>query len=234
MPISPISATRTVSSGRLSLPVERFATTMREMPSMNPVLFFVFSAIIVGTAAIAVIAPRVITAAKAAVAMWIASGLLCAVSGAYAVALVELVAPSVALIVMLWLVKESGERSLLHVPRKAHEWTPIVIAGAVVVSAGIGLVVVFLRNADGWHHGTGVARLITIFHYRLPTVVVAVIVMMAVAIGGSVVIRRISDDELSADAHREAERKRTDRIRQRQDDRLRAKNARRASTERES
>jgi len=196
--------------------------------TVNPAAFYIAAAIVVAAAAAAVLLPRLRHAGAAACAMSLAVAALFALSGAYAMAVADVVitAAMAAVFGAVLLRREPYCRIAPSTPPASRN--RLVAAGAALAFTAL-LVVPFAIAGDRWHAGSGTARLVTLLHYRAPYALVIALILIVAAGTSAALIGRTSADERALDQAAEARRRRDDRVQRRREDREAARRARRGS-----
>ena len=194
--------------------------------SVNALAFYPVAVLIVVAAAAAVGLPSLRLAGFAGVALVGLMAVLDLVSGAYALAIIEIVVPGVAVGIVYLVLRHGQYRGLAVAASAPARWR---IAGPVAVAIGAVLVVSLALVGMGWYPGPGLhaliryfagqAALVTVFHYRAAYALVIGIVLVAVTVGVGLVIGRRSADEQTLDQHLQSKREREERARRRRDDR---------------
>jgi hypothetical protein len=191
---------------------------------MNAVAFYFLAVLIVVTAGSAMALPQVRQSAIAAAAATLMVGLLCLVTGAVALGVIEFLIP-VLTGAGLWLaLRRSGYLAMLG----AEAWPPkAVVAGAGAAGAfAVLTVVVLAASGNAWQSGTSgtqSASLLTVLHYWAPYALVIAAAIAITAAAAALMLGRISDDEREADKAAELRRRREEQAQRRREERLRAR-----------
>jgi hypothetical protein len=194
--------------------------------SVNALTFYPVAVLIVLAAAAAVGLPSLRVAGFGGAAVVVLMAVLDLVSGAYALAFIEIVVPGIAAGVVYMVLRHDQYRRLGVAANAPGRWR---IAAPVAAVSGAVLVVTLSLVAMGWYPGPGLsnlvlysaghAALVTVFHYRAPYALAIGIVLVVVTVGAGLVIGRRSVDEQTLDQHLQARREREERARRRRDDR---------------
>jgi hypothetical protein len=143
--------------------------------------------------------------------------------GAYALAVVQLVVPGVAAVIVAQVLRHEAYRGLLAVPHAPERFW---IAAPIAVGTAALLVITFVANGSAWYpevlgHGAVAtsAALVTVFHYRVPYPLVISVVLVLVSAAAGLVIGRRSADEQTLDEHLKQRRDREALARRRREDR---------------
>jgi hypothetical protein len=191
--------------------------------TVNAPAFFAVAALIVLAAAAAVGLPSLRLAGYAGAAVIVLLAILDIISGAYALAAIQIVVPGLGAGVVFLVLRREQYRGLGAATGDGTRWR---IAGPVAVAVGV-LVVTVALIATGWFPGSlaiahfveNHAALVTVLHYRAPYALVIALVAVIVTVGVGLVIGRRSGDEQTLDQHLAAKRERDERARRRRDDR---------------
>jgi hypothetical protein len=191
--------------------------------TVNAFAFYAIAVLIVLAAAAAVGLPSLRLAGYAGGAVVVLLAVLDVVSGAYALAVVQIVVPGAGAGVVFLVLKHEQYRGLGVASGDGMRWR---IAGLVAVVSGAVLGVT-AAAANGWFPGSVAipelvrnhGALLTVLHYRTPYALVIALVAVIVAVGAGLVIGRRSADEQTLDEYLAAKREREDRARRRRDDR---------------
>jgi lysylphosphatidylglycerol synthetase-like protein (DUF2156 family) len=190
----------------------------------NAVAFYAIAVLIVLAAGAAVGLPSLRLSAYAAAALMVLMAILELISGAYALAVVQLVVPGIAAGVVVLIFRRDVYRGLvtgLILPERFWIAAPIAIGIAAV------LVITLAMVGNSWYPGNlpidlpeyvG-AALVTVLHYRAPYALAIAVVVVAVTIGAALVIGRRSADEQTYDQMLEQRRQREELSRRRRLDR---------------
>src|SRR4029077_7794548 len=170
----------------------------------NAVAFYAVAVLIVLAAGAAVGLPSLRRAGYAGGALVALLAVLELISGAYALAVVQLVVPGVAAGVVILVLRRDAYRGLISgaiLPERFWIAVPIAIGTGAVAVVTLALV------DTGWDpgdlpvllfHPAG-AALITVLHYRAPYALAIAVVVVAVTLGAGLVVGRRSGDEQSLD-----------------------------------
>ena len=190
----------------------------------NAIAFYAVAVLIVLAAGAAVGLPSLRHAGFAGGAVIVLMGILELISGAYALAVVQLVVPAVAAVIATLVLRRDAYRGLLALPARPERFW---IAAPIAVGIAAVLVVTLAAVGSGWYPGftgyapllTQSAALITVFHYRAPyaLAISAVVVIITAAMG--LVIGRRSTDEQTLDQYLQLRRQREELARRRREDR---------------
>jgi hypothetical protein len=191
----------------------------------NAVAFYAIAVLIVLAAGAAVGLPSLRRAAYAGAAVVVLMALLELFSGAYALAVVQLVVPAVGAGVVVLVLRRDKYSGLVRGPvLRERFW----IAAPIAIGTAAVLVITLAVVGNGWYPGNlGVllpafhngAALATVLHYRAPYALVIAVVVVVVTIGAALVIGRPSADEQTLDQMLEQRRQREDLARRRRVDR---------------
>ena len=177
----------------------------------NAVAFYAVAVLIVLAAGAAVGLPSLRHAAFGGAAVIVLMAVLEVISGAYALAVVQLVVPGVAAGVITLVLRRDAYRGLTsasNLPERFWIAAPIAVGTAAV------LVVTLAAAGSGWYPGTLIVTapafhidtaLVTVLHYRTPYALAIAVVVVVLTIGAVLVIGRRSADEQTLDqllAHR--------------------------------
>ncbi|MGA7988863.1 MAG: hypothetical protein WCB51_10745 [Candidatus Dormiibacterota bacterium] len=191
--------------------------------TVNAVAFYAIAVLIVLAAAAAVGLPSLRLAGYAGGAVVVLLAVLDIVSGAYALAAVQLVVPGIGAGAVFLVLQREQYRELGVASGDGTRWR---IAGPVAAVSGLVLVVT-AAVANGWYPGSlkiadfvhTHGALVTVLHYRAPYALVIAVVAVIVTVGAGLVIGRRSADEQTLDQYLAAKREREERARRRRDDR---------------
>lgn len=195
--------------------------------TVNAIAFYAVAALIVLAAAAAVGLTSLRLAAYAGGAVVVFMAVLELISGAYGLAVVQVVVPGIAAAVVMLVLRHDDYRGLGAAPEERGRWW---FAGPVALGIGALFVVTLAIVGDtGWDRipvGAGQvlpayrgAAVVTVLHYRAPYALVIVAVMIVVTVAAGLVIGRRSADEHALDRHIETQREREERARKRREDR---------------
>jgi NADH:ubiquinone oxidoreductase subunit 6 (subunit J) len=191
----------------------------------NAVAFYAIAVLIVLAAGAAVGLPSLRRAAYAGAAVVVLMALLELFSGAYALAVVQLVVPAVGAGVVVLVLRRDKYSGLVSGPVLPERFW---IAAPIAVGTAAVLVITLAVVGNGWYPGNPVvllpafhngAALATVLHYRAPYALVIAVVVVVVTIGAALVIGRPSADEQTLDQMLEQRRQREDLARRRRVDR---------------
>ncbi len=201
--------------------------------TVNAVAFYAVAALIVLAAAAAVGLTSLRLAGYTGGATVVLMAVLELVSGAYALAAVQVVVPGIAVAVLFLVLRRDEYRALgASSVARARWW----LGGPVAVGIGAVLLVTLVVVSDqGWDrftpqqaallltvHQPG-AALITVLHYRAPYALAIAAVMVAITVATGLVIGRRSGDEHALDQHTRLRREREARALRRREDREQAR-----------
>jgi hypothetical protein len=194
--------------------------------TVNAIAFYIVAVLIVLAAAAAVGLPSLRLAAFGGGAVVVLMAVLDLVSTAYALAVIEIVVPAIAVGIVVLVLRHQQYRGLSAWSSAFGRWR---IAGPVALVSGAVLVVTLSLVGMGWFPGPGPqldiqyaagrAALVTVFHYRAPYALAIAVVLVAITIGAGLVIGRRSADEQTLDQYLQSKREREERARRRRDDR---------------
>jgi NADH:ubiquinone oxidoreductase subunit 6 (subunit J) len=177
----------------------------------NAVAFYAVAVLIVLAAGAAVGLPSLRHAAFGGAAVIVLMAVLEVISGAYALAVVQLVVPGVAAGVITLVLRRDAYRGLNSAPNLPERFW---IAAPIAVGTAAVLVVTLAAAGSGWYPGTLIVTapafhidtaLVTVLHYRTPYALAIAVAAVVVTIGAALVIGRRSADEQTLDqllAHR--------------------------------
>jgi hypothetical protein len=192
----------------------------------NAVAFYAVAVLIVLAAGAAVGLPSLRHAGYAGAAVIVLLAALELISGAYALAVVQLVVPGIAVAIVVLVIRHDAYRGLITTPTiPARLW----IAAPIAVGIGAVLVATLALVGSGWYPGDlpillinrypTVAALVTVLHYREPYALAIVVLLVVVTVGTSLVIGRRSSDEVTLDQRTQQRREREELARRRREDR---------------
>jgi lysylphosphatidylglycerol synthetase-like protein (DUF2156 family) len=145
------------------------------------------------------------------------------ISGAYALALVQLVVPAVAAAVVVLVLRRDAYRGLLGVPHAPERFW---IAAPIAIGIAAVLVATVAASGAAWYPdaiGHGVVdttpALVTVFHYRVPYALAISVVLVIVSAAVGLVIGQRSTDEQTLDQLLQLRRQREELARRRREDR---------------
>ncbi len=190
----------------------------------NAVAFYAVAVLIVLAAGAAVGLPSLRRAGYAGGAVIVLLAVLELISGADALAVVQLVVPGVAAAVVVLVLRHDEYRGLVEVPRTPDRFW---IAAPIAIGIAGVLVITLSVVGTGWYPGDQIvllpafpsAALITVFHYRAPYALAISVALVIVAAAVGLLIGRRSGDEQTLDQLREQRRQREELARRRREDR---------------
>ncbi|MFZ2034969.1 MAG: hypothetical protein WAW53_14550 [Candidatus Dormiibacterota bacterium] len=190
----------------------------------NAVAFYAIAVLIVLAAGAAVGLPSLRLSAYAGAAVMVLMAILELISGAYALAVVQLVVPGIAAGVVVLVLRRDVYRGLVTGPILPERFW---IAAPIAVGTAAVLVITLAMVGNGWYPGNLLinlpayvgAALVTVLHYRAPYALAIAVVVVAVTIGAALVIGRRSADEQTYDQMLEQRRQREELSRRRRLDR---------------
>jgi hypothetical protein len=190
----------------------------------NAVAFYAVAVLIVLAAGAAVGLPSLRRAGYAGGAVIVLLAVLELISGADALAVVQLVVPGVAAAIVVLVLRHDEYRGLIEVPRAPER---LWIAAPIAVGIAAVLVITLSVVGTGWYPGDQIhllpafppAALITVFHYRAPYSLAISVALVIVAAAVGLLIGRRSGDEQTLDQLREQRRQREELARRRREDR---------------
>ena len=188
----------------------------------NAVAFYAVAVLIVLAAGAAVGLPSLRRAGYAGAAVIVLLALLELISGAYALAIVQLVVPGIAVGVVVLVLRHDAYRELLTAPPMPERFW---IAAPIAIGIAAVLVLTLAVVGNGWAPTGDVVRLlngaqlITVLHYRAPYALAIAVAAVAVTVGASLVIGRRSADEQTLDQMLQQRRQREELARRRREDR---------------
>jgi lysylphosphatidylglycerol synthetase-like protein (DUF2156 family) len=190
----------------------------------NAVAFYAVAVLIVLAAGAAVGLPSLRRAGYAGAALMGLMAVLELISGAYALAVVQLVVPGVAAAVVVLVLRHDAYRGLITVPAVPERFW---VAAPIAIGAAAILIVTLALVGPGWYPGDlptlvqthSGAALITVLHYRAPYALAVGVVMVAATVAAGLVIGRRSADEQTLDQLLEQRRQREELARRRREDR---------------
>jgi hypothetical protein len=190
----------------------------------NAVAFYAVAVLIVLAAGAAVGLPSLRYAGYAGGAVVVLLAVLELISGAYALAVVQVVVPGIAAGGVVLVLRRDAYRGLISGPiLPGRFW----IAAPIAIGAGAVTVVTVALVDAGWYPGNTLVNLpalvqpalITVLHYRAPYALAIAVVVVAVTLGAGLVIGRRSGDEQSLDQLLQQRRQREELARRRREDR---------------
>ncbi len=203
--------------------------------TVNAIAFYAVAALIVLAAAAAVGLTSLRLAGYAGGATVVLMAVLEMISGAYALAVVQLVVPGIAAAVVFLVLRRDEYRGLGATSMARARWW---LGGPVAIGIAAVLVVTLAVVSDqGWARLTMQqasvalaelvtprgAALVTVIHYRAPYALAVSVVLVAITIAAGLVIGRRSADEHALDRHTSLRREREARARRRREDREQAR-----------
>ena len=192
---------------------------------MNAIAFYILALLIVAAAAAVVILPNMRDAAAALLAASLFIAVLCAATGAFIVAVAQLLVPAAGIAAVVLLVRRGAYRGVVGPsPLLPRSWW---IGAAVALGFAALLVTVFAFSSDGWFRGLGDSSLLTVLHYREPYALVVAVILAGAAVAIAFMLGRTGEDERETDAMLAARRHRDERMRLRREARESARRARR-------
>ena len=197
--------------------------------TVNAIAFYAVAALIVLAAAAAVGLTSLRLAGYAGGATLVLMAVLELISGAYALAAVQVIVPGVAAGVVVLVLRRDEYRGFGAIALSRARWW---LGGPVAIGIGAVLVVTLAVVADqGWDRVTVQqaaslvfrlpihAALVTVVHYRAPYAFVIAVALVIVTVGVGFVVGRRSGDEHALDQHTRLRREREERARRRREDR---------------
>jgi len=197
------------------MPADARRQLRRALRNVNAAAFYILAAMIVAGAVATVRLPAVRSAYAALGATLVVTGLLCALTGAIGLGVVEVLLPLVTGAAAWFVLRRVAGGTLLgDEPFPPAAWWT---AGAVAAGFALLSIVVVAASGSAWHSGTGGAGLAAVIHYWAPYVlgVAAAVLVTGVAVG--VVIGRTSQDEHHVDRAAEERRRREELARRRRE-----------------
>jgi hypothetical protein len=190
----------------------------------NAVAFYAVALLIVLAAGAAVGLPSLRHAGYAGAAVIVLMALLEVISGAYALAAVQLVVPGVTAAAIVLVVRRDAYRELISAPPLPERFW---IAAPIAVGIAAVLIVTVALVGSGWYPGSlttlgrvqSGAALITVLHYRAPYALAIAVVVVVVTVAATLVIGRRSADEQTLDQLLQLRRQREELARRRREDR---------------
>jgi hypothetical protein len=190
----------------------------------NAVAFYAIAVLIVLAAGAAVGLPSLRRAAYGGAAVIVLMAVLELISGAYALAVIQLVVPGIAAGLVALVLRRDEYRGLVTRPGLPERFwiaAPIAIGTAAVLAITLAVV------GNGWYPGNLPvnslayvrAALVTVLHYRAPYALAIAVVVVAVTVRAALVIGRRSADEQTFDQMLEQRRQREELSRRRRLDR---------------
>jgi hypothetical protein len=171
----------------------------------NAVAFYAVAVLIVLAAGAAVGLPSLRHAAFGGAAVIVLMAVLELISGAYALAVVQLVVPGVAAGIVALVLRRDAYRGLSSAPILPERFW---IAAPIAVGTAAVLVVTLAAAGSGWYPGYLIVTapafhtdtaLVTVLHYRTPYALAIAVVAVVVTIGAALTIGRRSADEQTLD-----------------------------------
>ena len=191
----------------------------------NAVAFYAVAALIVLAAGAAVGLPSLRRAGYAGGAVIVLMAVLELISGAYALAVVQLVVPGGAVAIVALVLRHEAYRGLAAVPKVPERFW---VAAPIAIGLAAVLVVTTALTGSGWYPGNMAvllesdhpgAALITVLHYRAPYALAIIVVVVIVTAATGMVIGRRSADEQTLDQRIQQRREREELARRRRSDR---------------
>jgi hypothetical protein len=191
----------------------------------NAIAFYAIAVLIVLAAGAAVGLPSLRRAAYAGAAVIVLMAVLELISGAYALALVQLVVPGIAAGVVVLVLRRDEYRGLVTGPVLPERFW---IAALIAIGTAAVLVITLAVVGHGWYPGNVLvgspayangAALVTVLHYRAPYALAIAVVVTVVTVGAALVIGQRSADEQTLDQMLEQRRQREELARRRRVDR---------------
>jgi len=191
----------------------------------NAVAFYAIAVLIVLAAGAAVGLSSLRRAAYAGAAVIVLIAVLELISGAYALAVVQLVVPGIAAGVVVLVLRRDEYRGLVTGPVLPERFW---IAAPIAIGTAAVLVITLAVVGNGWYPGdlpvnspayANGAALVTVLHYRAPYALAIAVVVVIVTIGAALIIGRRSADEHTLDQMLEQRRQRDELSRRRRLDR---------------
>jgi hypothetical protein len=191
--------------------------------TVNALAFYPVAILIVLAAAATVGLPSLRLAGYAGAAVVVLLAVLDIVSGAYALAVIQIVVPGIGAGVVFLVLQREQYRGLGTSLGDGTRWRiagPVAVVTAAVLVVTLALVTGSLPGSLSIAIFVHVrAALVTVLHYRTPYALVIAVVAVVVTVGAGLVIGRRSADEQTLDQHLAAKREREERARRRRDDR---------------
>ncbi len=188
--------------------------------------FYAVAVLIVLAAGAAVGLPSLRRAGYAGGAVIVLMTVLELISGAYALAAVQLVVPAIAIAVVLLVLRPDAYRGLAESSTAPDRFW---IAAPIAIGIAAVLIVTLALAGSGWYPGNlpvALVRtsnpgpaLVTVFHYRAPYALAIGVVSVLVTVGAGLVIGRRSADEQTLDQLLQQRRQREELARRRREDR---------------
>ena len=201
--------------------------------TVNAVAFYAVAALIVLAAAAAVGLTSLRLAGYAGSAVVVLLAVLELISGAYALAAVQLIVPGIAAGVVFLVLRRDEYRGLGATTEATARWW---LGGPVAFGIGAILVVTLAVVSDqGWDRLTASqsallltirqpgAALVTVLHYRAPYALAIAAAVVVITVAAGLAIGRRSGDEHALDQHTRLRREREARARRRREDREQAR-----------
>ncbi len=187
--------------------------------------FYAVAVLIVLAAGAAVGLPSLRLAGYAGGAVIVLMAVLELISGAYALAAVQLVVPGIATAVVVLVLRHDAYRGLAAASTAPDRFW---IAAPIAIGIAALLVVTLAFIGTSWYPGNllvlispanGGAALITVLHYRAPYALAIGAALTVVTVAAGLVIGRRSADEHTLDQHLQQRREREELARRRREDR---------------
>ncbi len=191
----------------------------------NAVAFYAVAVLIVLAAGAAVGLPSLRHAGFGGAAVIVLMAVLELISGAYALAVIQVVVPGVAAGVVVLVLRRDAYGGLITAPALPERFW---IAAPIAIGFAAVLVVTLAAAGSGWYPGTLIVTLpafhidtalVTVLHYRTPYALAIAVVVVVLTIGAVLVIGRRSADEQTLDQLLEQRRQREELARRRRLDR---------------
>jgi hypothetical protein len=190
----------------------------------NAVAFYAVAVLIVLAAGDAVGLSSLRRAAYAGAALIALMAILELISGAYALAVVQLVVPGIAAGAVVLVFRRDAYLGLVAGPTLPDRFW---IAAPIAIGTAAVLVITLAVVGNGWYPGNLLvnspgyvgAALVTVLHYRAPYALAIAVVVVVVTIGAALVIGGRSADEQTFDQMLEQRRQREELTRRRRLDR---------------
>ncbi len=185
-------------------------------------MFYVLAVLIVAAALAAVLAPSTRIALLAIIAGDVLVGVLLVAAGAYVLGVIALLGPALCLLAVAAALRRFGYAPLLaDIPGRATGWP---LSAAVAGGLGVLLLWTTTTRIEDTAHSAGPGQdLLTVLHYRAPISLGVAVVLVAVAVGGALMIGRTGQDERVLDRAGEQRRLRDERARMRREHRAAAR-----------
>jgi hypothetical protein len=191
----------------------------------NAIAYYAVAVLIVLAAGAAVGLRSLRHAGYAGAAVIVLLAVLELISGAYALAVVQLVVPGIAIGIVVLVLRHDAYSGLATVASAAER---LWVAAPIAIGIAAVLVVTLALAGSGWYPGNlavllpsdhGGPALITVLHYRAPYALAIGVAAVLVTVGASLVIGRRSADEHTLDQRIHLRREREELARRRREDR---------------